>query len=226
MRYRIRFLLSTIFIVLALRIPAAAFDTGDRSTIPEYRPSSELKKVNLSRNSSGELSGNIRELASTLSGNMRYPDPLAGDIADGLLATTFVKLDNLRSTSSFGRYLAEQLMTEFRQLGYNVIDVRKSRSIMVREKAGVFGISRAASEIKREVSADGMLSGTYMAGPEEILVNARILDNKTGRLLAGAVERIPRTPFIDKMLKRTSSGDQGKEGVMYMKELGENRRER
>ncbi|MFP3982209.1 MAG: FlgO family outer membrane protein [Desulfurivibrionaceae bacterium] len=220
MRYRISFLLSTIFIALALQIPAAAFETGGRSTVPEYMPSLELNKIKSSHNGSGELTGNIEKLASTLSRNMEYPDPFAGDIADGLLATTFVKLDNLYSTSSFGRYLAEQLMTEFRQLGYNVIDVRKSRSLMLKKQTGEFGISRDSSELKEEISADGMLSGTYVAGPEEILVNARILDNKTGRLLAGAVERIPRTPLIDKMLKRTSSAEQGKGGVMYMKELG------
>ncbi|MFO7761651.1 MAG: FlgO family outer membrane protein [Desulfobia sp.] len=219
MKYGIIFLLSTIVIVLLGQF-SVIVHAFEEKTVPEYLPPLKSQENKLLQEPSDKLITDIKEIASVLCQNLEYPDPLTGDIAGGLLVATFVELDDLYFTSSFGRYLAEQLMTEFQQRRYNVVEIRKSRSILIRKQRGEFGISRDPSEIKREISADGLLSGTYTAGPEHVLVNARILDNRTGKLLAAATKRISRTAFIDSMLNRSFSSEIEAEGVMYMKELG------
>ncbi len=219
MNYWTKIILSTVSAVLLIQFPAASFEK-DRGTIPDYFPPLKLEEGEDQRNNPDDLLTDISEIASTLCRSMEYPDPLTGGIADGLLVTSFVELDDLYRTSSFGRYLAEQLMIEFQQRHYTVVDIRKSRNIMIQKRKGEFGISRDPSEIQGQVSADGMLSGTYLVRDNHILINARILDNKTGKILAGATKRISLNPGIQKMLEGRSTPEIDQRAVMYMKELG------
>ena len=63
----------------------------------------------------------IQEMAVQLFTNLEDPDPVLGELADGVAVSSFVDLKKLTRTSSFGRYLAEQLMTEFQQHGFSVV---------------------------------------------------------------------------------------------------------
>src|SRR5262245_19611390 len=54
-----------------------------------------------------------------------------GHAAGPIAVTTFVDIDNLYTTSTFGRLVAEQLMSELAMLGYNVIEVRQSEAMQI-----------------------------------------------------------------------------------------------
>lgn len=161
----------------------------------------------------------IQQMAITLFANLHDPNPNAGDLADGIVVSSFVELKKLTRTSSFGRYLAEQLMTEFQQQGYRVIEIRKSTSITIQEKRGEYGLSRDVAEINPTVAARTMITGTYTLAGDHILVNAKVLDNKTATLLSSATMVFPRTRLVDLLLADSASAAPRRQEVTSMKRL-------
>ena len=161
----------------------------------------------------------IQEMAIQLFLNLEDPDPVVGALADGVAVSSFVDLKKLTRTSSFGRYLAEQLMTEFQQHGFSVIEVRKSSNIMVQEKRGEYGLSRNLQEIASEVAAQTLITGTYTVAGDHILVNAKVLDNKTAQLLSSATMLFPKNSLAELLLADSTSASAKQKEVTYMKRL-------
>lgn len=147
----------------------------------------------------------IHGMALTLFSHIGDPDPETGDLADGIAVSSFVDLKKLTRTSSFGRYLAEQLMTEFQQRGYQVIEIRKSTSILIQEKRGEYGLSRDLAEIKQRVATRTLITGTYTLAGDHILVNAKVIDNKNAALLSSATMVLPRNQLTDLLLADSAS---------------------
>lgn len=170
-------------------------------------------------NEAKALQQQVRKMANELFGNLEDPDPVNGVLADGLFVCTFVDLKKLYRTSSFGRYLAEQLMSEFQRSEYTVIEMRKSLSVMVQEKRGEYGMSRDPSEISSSVSAGAMLTGTYMPTEEGIIVNAKIIDNRKATLLSSATIVFPRNKLSGKLVSDASSAKKQLPEPVYMKRL-------
>lgn len=161
----------------------------------------------------------ITGMAEELFRNLEDPDPEVGELADGVLVCTFVDLKKLYRTSSFGRYLAEQMMTEMQHRRYTVIELRKSNSIMVQEKKGEYGLSREPEEIRSEVAAGAMLTGTYTPAQDHVIVNAKIVDNRTAALLSSATVIFPRNSLVNQLLKDSSSAIRTQPEPIYMKRL-------
>ncbi len=163
--------------------------------------------------------GAIQQMATILFSHIADPDPGSGDLADGIAVSCFVDLKKLTRTSSFGRYLAEQLMTEFQQQGYRVVEIRKSTSIIIQEKRGEYGLSRDPAEINPDVAARTLITGTYTLAGDHILVNAKVLDNKNAALLSSATMVFPRTKLTDLLLADSVSASPRKHEVTAMKQL-------
>ncbi len=161
----------------------------------------------------------IEAMAAELLANMDDPDPDSGDMANGLVVTTFVESSKLHRTSSFGRYLSEQLMNEFQRHAFTVVEIRKSTSIRMEEKRGEFGLARDENEIAMNITADAMLTGTYFIGNEDIIVTARILNNKTAALLASSTVIFPKNSLTSRMLADTASANKPAAPALYLKRL-------
>lgn len=114
----------------------------------------------------------IHNLAEQLVKNYRHGLTPAEPIA----VTTFVDVNHLYKTSPFGRYIAEQLIGELQRASFNVMEYRKTNSIMTREGFGEYSLSRDSKEIAKSTSAGLVLVGTYMIKDRYVMVNARIVD--------------------------------------------------
>lgn len=171
------------------------------------------------QNQAEAFSAAIKQMAMNLFANLGDPDPGAGDLADGIAVSSFVELKKLTRTSSFGRYLAEQLMSEFQQQGYRVVEIRKSTSIMMQEKRGEYGLSRDTAEVSPSVAARTLITGTYTLAVDHILVNAKVLDNKNAALLSSATMVFPRTRLTDLLLADSASAVPPKQEMISLKKL-------
>ena len=111
----------------------------------------------------------------------------AEDITDEYVVTvsTFVNLNNLYRTSSFGRFISEQMISELQAAGMEIIDVRKTPAIMI-SKGGEYGLSRDMDELSFVHAAQAMVVGTYTFVEDRIFINARLLRNDDSRVLASA----------------------------------------
>lgn len=161
----------------------------------------------------------ISQLADDLIGAMPEPDLLIGEMAGTVLVTTFVDVNKLSRTSTFGRYLTEQMLNELQERGLRVVDIRQATSLTVQSGRGVFGLSRQIAEINHEVAAAASLTGTYLRAGNDVLVNARIIDNATSTVVAGTTFVFPLTETIARMLADAASLRTGERGVLYMKQL-------
>ena len=158
----------------------------------------------------------IHEMALQLMKNFRAEPGPEGPIA----VATFVDLNNLYRTSPFGRYLAEQLMGELQRAGFNVVEIRKTESIMIKKKFGEYGLSREVQEIAQESSASYILAGTYVTRGRFILVNARLISNQNNLVASSGLKILRRDPFLDKMLWPTATPESGQAVRIPVKELG------
>ncbi len=138
----------------------------------------------------------VHDLAVQLLKNFR------GDIGpEGPIAvSTFVDLNHLYRTSPLGRYLAEQLMGELQRAGFTVVDVRKTNSMLMKEKYGEYSLSRNVAEIAKETSARYILVGTYVVRDKYVLINARLVSNDNNMILSSGLKIMRRDPFIERML--------------------------
>ena len=161
----------------------------------------------------------IQGMANELFRNLEDPDPEMGELGDGVLVCAFVDLKKLYRTSSFGRYLAEQMMTEMQNRHYTVVELRKSKAVLVQERKGEYGLSRQPEEIRDEVAAGAMLTGTYTPVQDHVIVNAKIIDNRTAALLSSTTLIFPRNKLINQLLTETASASPRQPEPVYMKRL-------
>lgn len=173
-------------------------------------------------NPHGEATGlvlSVEAMAAELLTNLEDNDPFAGDLAGGMVVTTFVETAKLTRTSSFGRYLSEQLMNEFQRRSFPVVEIRKATEITVQQKRGEFGLARDENELQADISADTMLTGTYFIGPDNIIVTARILNNESAQVIASSTVIFPKNKLTVKMLADTASIRVDNHQPMYLKKL-------
>ena len=104
-------------------------------------------------------------------------------ISKNIIVTSMVNINNLRESSNFGRLYSEAMMTNFKRLGWNVIDFR-GKKIFVQRKNGEFYLDRA--ELK-SVPVDSVIYvGTYGEYKGGLLLNVRILDFKTNKVITAS----------------------------------------
>jgi len=114
----------------------------------------------------------------------------------------FVNIDDLHSTSTFGRMIGEQLMSELAMRGYDVVEMRHSQAIQfVPDDGGEFALSRNVNMLKKERELGGIVVGTYVVSPERVYLNTRLLNPANSYVLSAASAEMSKTPEIKKMLR-------------------------
>ena len=104
-----------------------------------------------------------------------------------VILTTFVDLDKLEETSTFGRLVSESMFNELHIRKFQVTDFRGRDAVTVNED-GEFHITRDVLELKDNINAvEYILVGTYVKFEDQsLLINARILDSESGRVESSA----------------------------------------
>lgn len=116
--------------------------------------------------------------------------------------TTLVNVDDLYSSSTFGRMYAEQMMSELAMRGYKVIELRHSDALQFLGNSGEFGLSRDMTAVRRERELGAVLVGTYVVSPVRVYVNIRLLDPASSTVLSAGSVEMSKTKEIAKMLKQ------------------------
>lgn len=104
-----------------------------------------------------------------------------------VILTSFVNLDDLNTTSTLGRLLSESMFNELHIRKFSVTDFRGQDAVTVNED-GEFHITRDVDKLKDNVDAvEFILVGTYVKFENEsLLINARIIDSVSGKILSTA----------------------------------------
>ncbi|MDH5298948.1 MAG: FlgO family outer membrane protein, partial [Desulfobulbaceae bacterium] len=110
------------------------------------------------------------------------------EVADNCVVTvsSFVNANQLYATSALGRFLSEQMITELQKAGVEVVEVRKTPSIMISDPDGVYGLSSDMDQLSFVHNAQTMVVGTYSVAGGQIFINARLLRNRDNVVLSSA----------------------------------------
>jgi len=153
---------------------------------------SSLNAANTIYNSSNSDAGIMNELVSSLSSQLTQNKNFANIENPVIAITSFVSLDDLKSTSRLGNILSENLIHEMQIRGYSVIDFKTMNNIKIDEQ-GDFLFSRDINKLRSSLNVDYALTGTYVKYRNGTVVNARILNLKTHIVLSTAQILIPRS---------------------------------
>jgi TolB-like protein len=136
----------------------------------------------------GEVMKAAYRIADTLNDDSaRFLGP-----ANPLIVASFMNMNNLEESSSFGRILAEQVASRYTQRGQPVIELKlRQNSIFISEGKGEFMLSRDLREISRTYNASAVVVGTYAEGGNRLYVSARIVRPADNLILAAADAGIP-----------------------------------
>ncbi len=127
------------------------------------------------------LDSTVQDLATKLLTSSRVNPAEYGDIA----ITSFVDLNQFRHTTHLGRSLSESMVNELFARGFDISDFRGQNTISVNSN-GEYFLTRDNSKMKRKINNNYVLVGTFTTADNAILINARIMDNTTGHIVAAA----------------------------------------
>lgn len=86
--------------------------------------------------------------------------------------------------------LADSMLTEAVQRGYNAVDIRLRREVLLYTDHEQ-GFSRQLAELKQQHQARMLLSGTYSVQEDGFIVNVRLIDVESQKVLAAATDYVP-----------------------------------
>ena len=125
------------------------------------------------------LESTIASLAAQMSENKKF------DSNKPVLITSFVRLDEFKQTTEFGRVVSESLINELSNKGFEIIEFRGQMAVSVNDE-GEYFISRKPHELKSKIPDTYVVVGTYSRQPGKVMLNARVIDNITGKIITTA----------------------------------------
>jgi TolB-like protein len=188
-----KYILSVFFLLIFTGCSSNLFQfTKDKQTTEQkQKKTKEVKKtkeINNELNEFSDLNMAINSIASQLfSSNVNKENDTK------IILTSFVELNDLDKTTSFGRLISESMYNELHIRSFVVTDFRGQDAVSV-TKDGEFHITRDVEKLKDQIeSIEYILVGTYIKFEHDsILVNARILDSISGKIISTG--RVVYTP--------------------------------
>ncbi|WP_252107305.1 MULTISPECIES: FlgO family outer membrane protein [unclassified Halomonas] len=108
-----------------------------------------------------------------------------------MIAATFVSIDNLTQSSTFGRISSEIMASALAQQGMQVREVKMRDSMFVEENVGELILSRQVQRLGAQSNARSILMGTYAQAQNYIYVSTRVVRAGDAMVLATADFKLP-----------------------------------
>lgn len=132
----------------------------------------------------------------------------------GIVVASFVDLDDLERTSSFGRTTAQQVGSRLGQQGYRVIEARLADSLALERRQGEFLLTRDARRVlTNSYDAHSALVGCYSNAGSSVFVSARVVRLSDNAVMGAYEYYIPRDGEVNYLLSGYGQGGSGGDGV-------------
>lgn len=121
-----------------------------------------------------------------------------------IIVGTLSDINRFENSTPLGRLIPEQVGTRLAQLGYNVQEVKLRKSINVNNDLGTSGeflTSRDPEDISSEQQAGAVVTGTYTIATKNVMINLRMVDTQTRRVLGAYDYTMPVNSDIRQMSK-------------------------
>jgi len=119
------------------------------------------------------------------------------------VVSTVMDLNNLESASPLGRLIGEHLAHHLIVRGWSIVEPRLNRELAFND-AGEFAMSHTDRRKPFTTDMRNIVTGTYLVTSDGILVNLKMDDSSTGRIVSSAQTRIPRDAFALNLVESAS----------------------
>ncbi len=109
---------------------------------------------------------------------------MRGKPGQTVAVASFVDMDKLNRTNTFGRFLTEGVMDRMARRGYNVVEERTARELMMQPNVGEHALTREPDEIRTGAAADAVVLGTYTMAANTVIVHARLVVPESRRVIS------------------------------------------
>ena len=169
-----------LFFILILTMMLSSYGCSSSSSSRPKMPSHHIVK--------GSLVSIGYDVADRLISNLKQPI----NSGDSIVVATFVNINNLNESSTFGRIIAEQIASRLSQKGYKVKEVKfRQDTIFMQEGEGEFLLSRDLRAISEKHDASAVVVGTYGEVYKEMYVSARIINPSNSLLVSSCDFGLP-----------------------------------
>lgn len=119
-----------------------------------------------------------------------------------ILVTSFVNIDDLNDTSSFGRIVGEQVGSRITQKGYTISELRfrQGSYVLVQKKKGEFVLTRNVKKLLRNHHAQAILVGTYAVADNIVYVTTKLISPANNDVIASSDYSLPLGPNTRRLL--------------------------
>ncbi|MEO2164316.1 MAG: FlgO family outer membrane protein [bacterium] len=119
---------------------------------------------------------------------------------DRILVATVVDVNNVRSTSMFGRVVTECIQSRLTQANFDVIHATVREDHMLVRSEGQFLLSRDVSNLAADYNARTALVTTYAVVENSVILSLKLVSTVEGSTLAAEDFVLAKSPSIDEML--------------------------
>lgn len=117
--------------------------------------------------------------------------PQKSETLGSVLYTSAVDIDDVKTTSRFGKMMSEHVASRFSQHGFEVAEARLRDALSITSK-GEFMLSRDLHQVAHEHNAWAVIVATYAPAETSVYVNYRVIDLQTGAVAASVDAELPK----------------------------------
>lgn len=104
--------------------------------------------------------------------------------AQPMIIATIVNIDDLDSSSTFGRLVSEQVSARFSQANFRMIEMKFRDYVYMKQDQGELLLTREIKDVAKNHNAQAVIVGTYALSGTDIFVNLKVIQPTTNIVLA------------------------------------------
>ena len=135
------------------------------------------------------LANYVEQMALDLVDTLEFESDTDANI--NIAVTTLVDLDSsLTKSNQLGNQISETLIHQLQKFGYGVVDFKTTQTIDVNSR-GDFAFSRDIEKLSEDQMASHVLAGTLIYRSDAVVVNTRVINAHTKKIVASSRKLIP-----------------------------------
>ena len=135
------------------------------------------------------LANYVEQMALDLVDTLEFESDTDTNI--NIAVTTLVDLDSsLTKSNQLGNQISETLIHQLQKFGYGVVDFKTTQTIDVNSR-GDFAFSRDIEKLSEDQMASHVLAGTLIYRSDAVVVNTRVINAHTKKIVASSRKLIP-----------------------------------
>lgn len=177
----------SLFLGIVLAAFLAACSGGDR----------QVRQISYEEAANSELIAANYKAANALIAQARLS--LAAE--QPVIIATVVNINQLESSSAFGRLISEHISARFSQSGLKMVEMKARKNVYMKRNEGELLLTREIKDIAAEHNAQAVVVGLYAVSTDMVFVNVKVLHPNGNQVLAAYDYAVPHDSNIRALLQ-------------------------